>query len=360
MIVTIGANAVRSARKFGNRAPAARYNKKMRVVFPQWKWIAGLVLAGAAVLVAQDWKTVTDLAGVDFTGLAPAKKQTALHALRAQGCSCGCDMKVAECRVKDPGCSFSKGLASVIIDSLKRGKTETAALADASASKFAHRPEPKLLDDPVLIPTQGAPVMGPANARITLVEFSDFQCPFCSKAVAQINAILKAYPNDVKLVFKEFPLDNHPAAAICAAAALAAHNQGKFWQLHDLMFANRSKLGRPAILAWAAQIGLDMKRFTADLDSDPIKKAVIRDTADGEKAGVEGTPTLFINGRRYNGDYDLEKVKPFSTPSSNGWRRRSNFVIELPNGNSHPSTRADPARHGEHQRNLQRRGLWQR
>ena len=219
-------------------------------------------------------------------------------------------MKVAECRVKDPGCTYSRGLASVIIDSLKKGKTETAAMADAAASKFGHRPEPKLLDDPVLIPTQGAPSMGPANARITLVEFSDFQCPYCSKAVIQIAAVLKAYPNDVKLVFKQYPLDSHPAAAISAAAALAAHNQGKFWQLHDLMFANRPKLGRPAILAWAAQIGLDMKRFNAELDSDPIKKAVLRDTADGDKAGVEGTPTLFINGRRYNGDYDLEKIRP--------------------------------------------------
>jgi protein-disulfide isomerase len=282
----------------------------MRAVRSKSKWIAGLALAGALLLVAQDWQTVTNLAGVDFTGLTPAKKQTALHALRAQGCSCGCDMKVAECRVKDPGCTYSRGLASVIVDSIKQGRSETAALADAKASKFGHRPEPKLLDDPVLIPTLGSPFMGPADARITLVEFSDFQCPYCSKAVAQINAILKAYPNDVKLIFKQYPLDNHPAAAICAAAALAAHNQGKFWQLHDLMFANRSKLGRPAILAWAAQIGLDMKRFTQDLDSDPIKKAVLRDSADGDKAGVEGTPTIFINGQRYNGEYDLDTIRP--------------------------------------------------
>jgi glutaredoxin len=282
----------------------------MRRVFPKLKWIACLALGGALVLVAQDWQTVTNLTGVDFTGLTPAKKQTALHALRAQGCSCGCDMKVAECRVKDPGCSFSRGLSGVIIDALKQGKTETAALADASASKFGHRPEHKLLDEPVLIPTQGAPEMGPANARVTLVEFSDFQCPYCSKAVAQINAILKAYPNDVKLIFKQFPLENHPAAPISAAAALAAHNQGKFWPMHDLMFANRAKLGRPAILAWAAQIGLDMKRFNQDLDSDAVKKAVLRDTKDGDNAGVDATPTLFINGQRYNGDLDLESVRP--------------------------------------------------
>src|ERR1035441_10725533 len=101
----------------------------MRAVFPKFKWIAGLALAGALVLVAQvlvaqDWERVTNLKDVDFTGLTPARKQTALHALRAQGCTCGCDMKVAECRVKDPGCSISRGLSGVIIDSLKQGKTE--------------------------------------------------------------------------------------------------------------------------------------------------------------------------------------------------------------------------------------------
>ncbi|MCX6629381.1 MAG: thioredoxin domain-containing protein [Candidatus Solibacter sp.] len=177
-------------------------------------------------------------------------------------------MKVAECRVKDPNCSFSRGLASVTVGAIKAGKSETAAVAESKASKFGSRPTPKLLDDPVPIPTLGSPVLGPANARITLVEFSDFQCPYCSKAVAQINATLKAYPNDVRLIFKQYPLETHPAAAVSAAASLAAHRQGKFWPMHDVMFANRPKLSRQSVLAWAKQIGLDMQRFTADLDSD--------------------------------------------------------------------------------------------
>ena len=261
--------------------------------------------------MAQEWQTVANLAGVDFSGLTAAQKTRALHALRTQDCSCGCGMKVAECRVKDPNCSYSRGLASVTVGAIKAGKTEAAAMAEAKASKFGTRPAPKLLDDPVPIPTLGSPVMGPANARITLVEFSDFQCPYCSKAVAQINATLKAYPNDVRLIFKQYPLvELHPAAAISAAAALAAHAQGKFWPMHDVMFANRPKLGRQSILAWAKEMGLDMKRFTADLDSDAIKKAVGRDRADGDKAGVEGTPTVFLNGQRYNGDLVPEAIKP--------------------------------------------------
>jgi protein-disulfide isomerase len=271
--------------------------------------IISITLSGTALLLAQEWQTVANLAGVDFTGLTPARKTVALKALRTQECTCGCDMKVAECRVKDPSCSFSRGLASVTVAAIKAGKTEAAAIAESKASKFGTRPEHKLLDEPVPVPTLGSPVMGPANAPITLVEFSDFQCPYCSKAVAQINATLKAYPNDVRLIFKQYPLETHPAASISAAASLAAHQQGKFWPMHDVMFANRPKLSRQSILAWAKDIGLDMKRFTADLDSDAIKKAVLRDQADGDKAGVEGTPTVFLNGQKYNGDLAPEAIK---------------------------------------------------
>jgi protein-disulfide isomerase len=272
--------------------------------------MVGMALGGAALLWAQEWQTVANLAGVDLTGLTPARKTRALNALRTQACSCGCGMKVAECRVKDPNCSYSRGLASVTVAAINVGKSADEAIAESKASKFGTRPAPKLLDDPVPIPTLGSPVMGPAKARITLLEFSDFQCPYCSKAVAQINATLKAYPNDVRLIFKQYPLDSHPEAAISAAAALAAHQQGKFWPMHNVMFANRPKLSRQSILAWAKEIGLDMKRFTADLDSDAIRKTVLRDHSDGDKAGVEGTPTVFLNGQKYNGDLAPDAIKP--------------------------------------------------
>jgi protein-disulfide isomerase len=231
--------------------------------------------------------------------------------MRVQECSCGCGMKIAECRVKDPTCGFSKGMASVIAGAIKKGNTEAAAIAAAKASEFAKVPEGKLLDKAVNIPTANAPSAGPAGARITLVEFSDFQCPFCYKAVAHLNTLLKAYPTQVKLIFKQFPLvDSHPEAAISAAAALAAHQQGKFWQMHDIMFANHGNLSRKAILGWAAGLGLDMMRFTADLDSPAIKQAVKRDMEDGTRAGVDATPTVFIDGQKYNGALALDAIKP--------------------------------------------------
>jgi protein-disulfide isomerase len=280
----------------------------MRVA--RWKWMAAIALGGAALVVAQEWQTVTSLSGVDFTGLTAIKKSHALHALRNYDCTCGCGMKVAECRVKDPNCSYSRGISSMIVDAMKKGSSEADAVAEAKASKLGKPHETKLLDDPVAIPTLGSPSTGPVNARVVLVEFSDFQCPYCVKAVEKLNTVLKAYPNDVRLIFKQYPLESHPQASISAAAALAAHNQGKFWQMHDILFANRQQLSRQNILGWATKIGLDMKRFNADLDSEAIKKAVIKDTQDGDKAGVEGTPTVFIDGQRYNGELALDAIKP--------------------------------------------------
>jgi protein-disulfide isomerase len=270
-----------------------------------------IALAGAAavLLFAQEWQTLTTLPAVDFTGLSPARKASALKVMREHACPCGCDMKLAECRVKDPGCGYSKGMSAALIDSLKSGKTVAASVKAAEDSRWGHIPVPKLLDDPVTIPVAGAPVIGPASARITLVEFSDFQCPYCVKAVAKLKAVMQAYPKDVKLIFKQFPLDTHSQAAGAAVAAIAAQRQGKFWEMHDAMFAHRDNLSQNALMAAAQGIGLDMKRFAADLDSPEVKRTVARDMQDGEKAGVEGTPTVFIDGRRYNGSLELDAIR---------------------------------------------------
>ncbi len=273
--------------------------------------IAAFIVLGTALLVAQpDWKTMVNVPAVDFSGMSPLQARALRRLLRNHDCTCGCGMKVAECRVKDPGCAWSKGLAAAMGDALRAGKNENDAIEAAKASRWGHGPQPtKLLEDPVAIPTAGAPVQGPAAAPLTLVEFSDFQCPFCSLAVAKLDAVLKAYPGKVKLIFKEFPLDTHSQAALAAAAAIAAHQQGKFWPMHYALFAHRTDLSRPSILALARTVGLDMHRFQADLDSPETKKTVARDMEDGDRAGVEGTPSVFINGRKYNGALDLPAIR---------------------------------------------------
>jgi protein-disulfide isomerase len=272
--------------------------------------VAGLYLVGAALVSAQEWETRDALPAVDLSALNPAQKATALKLLRQRDCSCGCGMKVAECRVKDPNCFYSKGLASVMVASIKAGKSEKEVLADVEASRFAHAPEHKVLEDPIAVPTAGAPEIGPNDAPITLVEFSDFQCPYCTLATPQLQAVLKAYPTQVRLFFKQFPLDIHSQAALAAAAAVAAQKQGKFWPMHDALFASHADLRRPTILALASAIGMDIKRFEADLDSAEVRKAVARDVEEGSNIGVISTPTLFIDGQHYNGAIKLESLKP--------------------------------------------------
>jgi protein-disulfide isomerase len=264
----------------------------------------------ASFSFAQDWKTAVSLPGLDLSKLSASQKATALKILREGECSCGCKMKLAECRMVDPSCSYSNGLAAAIVDAIQHGKSETEAIAAANASKWAHVQQPKVLDDPVAIPTAGAPVLGPENARVTIVEFSDFQCPYCAAAVPQINAVLKAYPSQVKLIFKQYPLEIHSQAALAADAAIAAQKQGKFWALHDAMFANRDDLSRNNLLVLAKQTGLDVNRFETDLDSTEVRETVVRDVQDGNRAGVEGTPTIFINGQKYNGPITVETLRP--------------------------------------------------
>jgi protein-disulfide isomerase len=276
------------------------------------RWIMGLCLAGAALLFAQDWQTSNSLPNVDMVGLTAPQKAKVLKLLRENGCSCGCNMKLAECRMKDPGCAYSKGMAAAVADAIKQGKSETQALAMAKATKWGQGPpdHSATLEPPVAIAVAGAPVRGPASAPVTLVEFSDFQCPFCIAATPQLEALLKAYPSQVKLVFKEFPLDSHAQAALAADAALAANKQGKFWAMYDALFAQQGHLSRRGILSLAAAAHLDMNRFQADLDSAEIKRAVDKDIADGEKINVDSTPTLFIDGQRFNGPVTLATLKP--------------------------------------------------
>lgn len=254
------------------------------------------------------WKTSDTLGNVDLSDLTPVQKKAVLKIVRDQDCSCQCGMKTAECIMKDPNCSYSRALAKIAIQGVKDGKTmiEISKLMDASPK--AHRP--KLLEAPVSIAVDGSPVRGPADARITLVEFSDFECPYCSAAVKQVDIVMAAYPKDVKLIYKQFPLSMHPHAELAAEASLAARDQGKFWEMYDVLFKNFRQLSRNSILAMAKDIGLDMDKFKSDLDSGKYKAIVNKDLADGEAAGVYGTPAFYINGKQYNGEVTLAALKP--------------------------------------------------
>jgi len=157
------------------------------------------------------------------------------------------------------------------------------------------------------INTAGSPEKGPESAKVTLVEFSDFQCPFCSRVTPTIAEIEETYGDDVRVVFKHLPLSMHPKAPAAHAAAEAAHRQGKFWEMHDLIFANQQQMGPDKYLEWAADIGLDVDRFKRDIVSAEVKRKVDADAAEAASLGVTGTPGFFINGRFLRG------ARPFAS-----------------------------------------------
>jgi protein-disulfide isomerase len=138
---------------------------------------------------------------------------------------------------------------------------------------------------------------GPAKAPVTIVEFSDYQCPYCSRAETTVQDVLKKYGDKVRLVYRDYPLQFHPNANIAAQASECAKEQGKFWEMHNAMFADQSKLTQPQLVETAGGIGgIDKDKFKACLDTGKFKDEVQKDFEDGQKYGVTGTPTFFING----------------------------------------------------------------
>ena len=154
-----------------------------------------------------------------------------------------------------------------------------------------------------------APSFGPANAKVTIVEFSDFQCPFCSRAADTVHKIKAKYGDRVRFVFREFPLSFHSNAKRAAVAALAANAQGKFWPMHDIMFKNQQKLDAESLKSYAKQIGLDVAAWEKALTDKKITDAVDADMKLGQEVGVQGTPSLFLNGARIQNPTDFSAVQ---------------------------------------------------
>ena len=154
------------------------------------------------------------------------------------------------------------------------------------------------------------PTKGPANAPITIVEFSDYECPYCGKAQDAINKVFAAYKGKVRLVFKDFPLDFHENAPKASEAAHCADSQGKYWEYHDKLFANQTALTKDSLVTYAKEIkGLDYDKWLKCLDSGEMAKKVAKGLEDGKKAGVDGTPAFFVNGIMLGGARPFEDFK---------------------------------------------------
>jgi protein-disulfide isomerase len=164
------------------------------------------------------------------------------------------------------------------------------------------RPAPRVEIDP----GAGAPSRGPATAPVTIVEFSDYQCPYCARAYGTLNQVRAKYPTQVRIVFRDFPLPIHREAPKAAEAAHCAGDQSKFWEMHDVLFENPSDLTEPALLKHARTLKLDEAAFSQCLSSGKHAGKWQKDLEVGREYGVSGTPAFFINGRFVNGALPLE------------------------------------------------------
>jgi protein-disulfide isomerase len=149
----------------------------------------------------------------------------------------------------------------------------------------------------------------PAGAPVTIVAFSDFQCPFCAKVPPTLKQLEEDYKGKVRVAFKQLPLSFHDKAQLAAEASLAAHEQGRFWAFHDKLFANQQALDRQALEKYAGELDMDMKKFRAALDTGKFRDQVQKDGREAASVGATGTPTFFINGQRLVGAQPIESFK---------------------------------------------------
>ncbi len=152
-------------------------------------------------------------------------------------------------------------------------------------------------------------IQGNKNAAIELVEYGDYQCPHCGRAYPIIKSIQEKMGDKLKFVFRNFPLaEVHPNATNAAVAAEAAALQGKFWEMHDIIFEHQEHLGDSHLVKYAARIGLDVAKFTVDFETPAVLDKVEGDFESGALSGVNGTPTFFINGERYNRSWEEDDL----------------------------------------------------
>jgi protein-disulfide isomerase len=252
-------------------------------------------------LVKRDAKarsvTVEELEKTEVTGKVPAPSDEEVQ-------------KVYDENKKQLGGQTLEQIKPRIVEYLKQQKAEERRQAFIEELKKKYKTTVLLRPPVVDIGTAGRPERGGgAKAPITIVEFSDYQCPFCKRAEESVDKVMKTYGDKVRLVFRDYPLPMHPQARPAAEAANCANAQGKFWDYHAKLFANQTALGDDKLKEYAKEIGLDTAKFDQCLAEKPFKAAIDKDIADASKVGVNGTPAFFINGRMLSGAQPFEKFK---------------------------------------------------
>jgi protein-disulfide isomerase len=235
---------------------------------------------------------IMEAKGVDTSKLSETQRTTFFQIINTEPSACDKPHSIAKSLQDDAECRDSLIVAQFVSDALAAGLTTSVVKAEIEGVVDSLQPRE--------LTTEGRPLYGSERAPVTVVMFADFECPHCRAEAPVLRQTIDQFRGRARLVFKHFPLSGHERAKPAAVACEAAHAQGKFWKMADVVFANQTELSDTDILAYAQQAGLDMDRFKADMKKAEMAASVDRDRSEGVDAGVEGTPAVFVNGRFVN------------------------------------------------------------
>jgi protein-disulfide isomerase len=259
---------------------------------------AGPAAASAAPAAGED---NTPPPGVDLSKFDDFQKKVFFRIVNKESSVCGQAQSLLASAQKDPNCRRSLNAVRYVARLVEQGYTDSEV--SESLAKRYRNAVPKTVN------VAEAPVKGNANAKVSLVEFADYECPHCKRLQTVLKQVMDEFRGDVKLYFKHYPLPQHTNARAAAEAAVAAQKQGKFWQFEEKLWANQDNLTPAELEKFAKELGLDMAKFRQDLESPVTKTRVEKDRADGAALGLSSTPTLYINGREYTDPRDADSLR---------------------------------------------------
>jgi len=244
----------------------------------------------------------TPPSGVDVSKLDDFSRKVFFRIANSEPSVCGqAQSLLASAKAPTNGCARSVGALRYVARLVGEGYTDSE-VSEALAKRYRPVPAQK-------IDVSDAPMKGNPNAKVTLIEFADYECPHCKRFQPVLHQILDEFPNEVKLYFKHYPLPQHTNARLAAEGAAAAQRQGKFWQYQDKLWEHQDDLSPAEVEKVAKETGLDVTKFRQDVASAPVKAKVDKDHADGTAAGIQATPTLYINGREYTDSRDADSLR---------------------------------------------------
>ncbi len=233
------------------------------------------------------------LKGVDTSALTPRERREWAAQVSELLAPCPeVPVSIAQCVSENRPCKTCLPAAQLLLRQVQAGKAKKER-EEAFHARFDAGKTKTLV-------TGGSPELGSPDAVVTIVEWADFECPFCRAFYPVLDEMVHKYPTQVRLVYKFYPLGAHPHGEIAARAAVAALNQGKFWEMHHTLFENQEHLEQTDLERYAKAIGLDMGKFRSDFGSKDLGDRIEKDKKQAEELGLDGTPFLFINGRYFN------------------------------------------------------------